>query len=227
MNKELTELVQLCTKYPKRHYMSTGRDSHGTKEWFSVPIEQAEFKGRTHYLMWKEPRVPQYLQELAKVIGKYGTIAGGAARSIVEDREPNDIDVFCIRKEDFDILCEIVAEHTNLSGDWCDTRQYGFVRFGKITVIVPKKIGKRKLYGNPIELIQDFDIDITKLYISQSGSIEGDIINIAYSIDDKYFKFDHHKDSKVRIASRAAKYASYGYTLLGAEVSYPVGSSCS
>ncbi len=145
-------------------------------------------------------------------------IAGGAIRSILENNEPRDVDIFCQTKEDFQDVCDIVADFTGTGRQdytkHTGRRFYNYISYGKYTIIDPVEIAGRKLYGDPEELIADFDIDVTQLYMNGQGKICGDVGTILHKIQNKQFTFTHFKDSKRRIASRAGKYASYGYELM-------------
>ncbi len=166
------------------------------------------------------------LTTLAARLGDKGTIAGGALRSILEGNDPRDIDIFCTKKKHFKAVCKIVGNfvhNTNYgNGKSTDTTKksanIGYISadFGMFTVIKPQKLDGRKLYGEPYELTADFDIDVTQLWMSAEGEIcsRGNAPELLTKIKAREFSFTHYKDSKARIASRAAKYAGYGYKLL-------------
>ncbi len=161
---------------------------------------------------------------LADELGDKAVIAGGAIRSLLENKEPRDVDIFCTREEHFQDVCNIVADYTGTERQdytkHTGRRFYNYISYGKYTIIDPVEIAGRKLYGEPEELIADFDIDVTQLYMDGNGKICGDVKSILHKIQSKEFSFTHFKDSKERIAGRAAKYASYGYELMNKCIPY-------
>ncbi len=152
------------------------------------------------------------------ILDNRATIAGGALRSLLEGNDPRDIDIFLTKKKNFQDVWDLLAAYTGKEGKYGS----GVVHFGDMyTLVLPYKVGKRKLWGKPAKLVEAFDIDITQLWMSPEGTIASRYLeDIEQSIMRREFKLTHFDNTKQKVAVRVAKYVSYGYKLVGIDTSY-------
>lgn len=156
------------------------------------------------------------LELLAAKLGNKAYIAGGAIRSIIEGTEPRDVDIYLTKKEHLGDVCAIVADFTGTAKREMTRESYATIDYGMYSIVLPQVLHGRKLYGNPLNVVGDYDINVSQVWMTPQGKVKG-IGNAIESIHNKVFSLMHYDNPKKLIAKRVAKYASYGYELIGSE----------
>jgi len=153
------------------------------------------------------------LMDLNCLLKGRATIAGGCFRSLLEGNEPKDVDIFLVDRNDDRFVRDILLSFTGL--DEVETT-YSW-EFGKFTIIKPHINNGRKLYGKPCDLISEFDIDVTKIYMNEINDLETiepySIPMIAELILNRQCSTTLFEGHEKRTVNRINKYISYGYNV--------------
>lgn len=161
----------------------------------------------------------ELLKQLNNELGGRASICGGCFRSLREGNEPKDIDIFLLLPSYSDYCREVLKNFTGL--DEVETT-YSW-EYGKYTLIKPFINKGRKLFGRADQIIKEFDIDVTRMYMDRNGNIAStDFIyrEFLYNSIDKrectITLFDGHEQ---RTTKRINKYIGYGYNVKQVEFS--------
>lgn len=153
------------------------------------------------------------LVELNKRLGGMATIAGGCFRSLIEGNEPKDIDIFLYKKDLADEVRAVVKLFTGL--DEIETT-YSF-EYDKYTIIKPHTNNGRKLYGSPITIVSQFDIDVTKLWMDLFGNVATvepyTVEQLTEKIQNRQCEITLFDGHEKRTVKRINKYIGYGYNI--------------
>jgi len=153
------------------------------------------------------------LMDLNCLLKGRATIAGGCFRSLIEGNEPKDVDIFLVDKNDHLFPRDILRNFTGL--DEVETT-YSW-EYGKYTIIKPHINNGRKLYGKPCDLISEFDIDVTKIYMNKINDLETiepySIPMIAELILNRQCSITLFEGHEKRTINRINKYIGYGYNV--------------
>lgn len=105
-----------------------------------------------------------------------GIIAGGFARWAVTPKckiLPNDIDIFCRTPEDFDRLQQYISTcgYIFFNSEFAISYRLNhrpWIKF-KVQLIRPRQEGNIKTFGEPIDIIDNFDFTINMVAIAPEG----------------------------------------------------------
>lgn len=160
--------------------------------------------------------------KINKVLRGRGHIGGGALRSYLEDKPARDIDVFMRsdNTEEFHEVCSDILNEMKYSiaikydGYTTVSFSSGFFEEYKpeLTVIVPKMIKGRFLFGTPKELVEGFDFTCVAMVLLEDDTIlfnnKGKTI---WAIEYKQLELQSGIELDARTLKRIEKYKGYGY----------------
>lgn len=153
------------------------------------------------------------LVELNKRLSGMATIAGGCFRSLIEGNEPKDIDIFLYKKDFADGVRDAIKLFTGL--DEVETT-YSW-EYGKYTIIKPYVNNGRNLYGSPITIVSQFDIDVTKLWMDLFGNVATvepyTVEQLTENIQNRQCEIILFNGHENRTVKRINKYIGYGYNI--------------
>lgn len=162
--------------------------------------------------------------KINKVLRGRGHIGGGALRSYLEGKPARDIDVF-MRSNSTEEFHEVIKDIQDSLEGYQQTISYdGYTTVGfkpsnpfgtyypELTVIVPKKIKDRFLFGSPKELIEGFDLTCVAMVLLEDDTIlfnnKGKTI---WAIEYKQLELQSGIKLDARTLKRIEKYKGYGY----------------
>jgi len=164
-----------------------------------------------------------------KVLKGRAHIGGGALRSFLEGKQPRDIDVFMI-DDNMDKFDEVIRDLLCILRRTLTNKLDGYTTVGMIitdgaewfssqyelTVVVPKEIGGRFLYGTPYELVKGFDFTCTAMVLLEDNSILfNSYSNTMFDIEYKLLNIQKGIPVDKRTLKRIETYAKYGYSYRG------------
>ena len=149
------------------------------------------------------------LKEIAYKIGDFAYIAGGFYKDLVNKKEPKDIDVFMYSTNGYYEVVKIlekIEKCKKISNRTTDS-------VGRFEIIKPLRIKGRDLFGEPEELVETFDIDITRVWVDKNGlHVIGSLDEINWEIENMLFIPTLFKEDEQRCVDRMNRYKGYGYT---------------
>jgi len=155
------------------------------------------------------------VEEVMDIIGSKGFIAGGCPRYFaVDDEIPySDIDVYCKSEEYFNDICQALEK-----AGWQKTSEsVNAVRYRKspggviVEVIKPFQNEHMKTFGEPEEVIQQFDFTVTKAYFKDKRTV---VVDEALIEDVKRRRLIITSiPCPIAVAQRVTKYARKGFSI--------------
>ncbi|MCH9712805.1 MAG: hypothetical protein K0U20_09300 [Proteobacteria bacterium] len=157
------------------------------------------------------------LYEVANKLDGLAYIAGGFYKDMLNGVQPKDIDVFCIAPENYQDTIDILIEYTGLEGE----QKPVSYSIGIFEVIKPVVIKDRALFGQPEDMVETFDINITRVWIDSFYGLMfiDEEEEIEEQIKNKEFRATIFLDDEERTRERIERYKSYGYNCIRTEYS--------